>query len=143
MQLSIMKERNTLKKNNRNEYIDTDTSLLIGSTQIGSSKHLLYRTSNYKYKYVVSLGETVSESTVADISFTSAKKWAYENLTKEEYDKEFTVLKSDKISSTVISVDGTTFNKFERIRGNTGKSISEILVDMIDYYEQTHGSLDK
>ena len=53
------------------------------------------------------------------------------------------VLKSDKISSTVISVDGTTFNKFERIRGNTGKSISEILVDMIDYYEQTHGSLDK
>ena len=31
-----MKERDTLKKNNRNEYIDTDTSLLIGSTQIGS-----------------------------------------------------------------------------------------------------------
>lgn len=133
-----------MKKNNRNEYIDTDTSLLIGSVQIANATHLLYRTSNYKYKYVVSLGETVSESTVADISFASAKKWAYENLTKEEYNKEFIASKSGKINSpTVISVDGATFNKLERIRGNTGKSISEILVDMIDYYEQTHGSLDE
>ena len=133
-----------MKKNNKNEYIDTDTSLLIGSVQITNATHLLYRTSNYKYKYVVSLGETVSESTVADISFASAKKWAYENLTKEEYNKEFIASKSDKINSpTVISVDGATFNKLERIRGNTGKSITEILVDMIDYYEQTHGSLDK
>lgn len=132
-----------MKKNNANEYINTDTSLLIGSVQIDNSTHLLYRINNYKYKYVVSLGESVSESTVADISFASAKKWAYENLTKEEYDKEFTASKSDKIiSSTVIYVDSMTFNKLERIRGNTGKPIADILVDMIDYYEQTHGSLD-
>lgn len=132
-----------MKKANRNEYIDTDASFLIGSVQIGTALHSLYRTINYKYKYVVSLGESVSESTVADISFTSAKKWAYENLTKEEYDKEFTVSKSEKVvSPTDLSVDGATFNKLERIRGNTGKSISEILVEMIDYYEQTHGSLD-
>ena len=52
--------------------------------------------------------------------------------------------KSNKLISAVnINVCGEVYNIFERIRGNTGKSISEILVDMIDYYEQTHGSLDK
>lgn len=133
-----------MKKFNRNEYIDTDASFLIGSAKIGKATHSLYRTINNKYKYMVSLGESVSESTVADISFKSAKKWAYENLTKEEYNKEFTVSKSEKIISSVdFSVGGIAFNQLERIRGNTGKPIADILVDMIDYYEQTHGSLDE
>lgn len=133
-----------MKKSNRNEYIDTDASFLIGSTVIGKATYSLYRTIYNKYKYVVSFGESISESTVADISFSSAKQWAYENLTREEYCKEFVVSKSEKIIASIdLSVGGIAFNKFERIRGNTGKSISEILVDMIDYYEQTHGSLDK
>ena len=128
-----------LKKNNKNEYINTDAAVLIGSVNVGATKQSLYRTVNNQYKYTVSTGESVSET-----SFESARKWAYEHLGKEEYSKEFSVSKSNKLISAVnINVCGEVYNIFERIRGNTGKSISEILVDMIDYYEQTHGSLDK
>ena len=133
-----------MKKNNANEYINTDAAVLIGSVNVGTAKQSLYRTINNQYKYTVSIGESVSETSVADISFESARKWTYEHLDKEEYSKEFSVSKSNKLISGVnINVCGEVYNIFERIRGNTGKSISEIIVDMIDYYEQTHGSLDK
>lgn len=132
-----------MKKNNRNEYINTSTSLLIGSVVRENVAHSLYRTNNYKYKYVISTGDLASDSTVADISFESAKNWAFDNLTKEDYEKEFLIYKSDKILYPVsFHVDGDTYRVFEKVRGNTGKSISDILVEMINYYEQTHGSLN-
>lgn len=133
-----------MRKCTRDSFVDTSTALLIGSAEEQSTKYSLYRTSNYKYKYLISTGETSAESLVADISFESAKKWASEHLSAEEYKKEFTVSNMDGSSSKVnLSVNGDGFTAIERIRGNTGKAISEILVDMIDYYEQTHGSLNE
>lgn len=132
-----------MKKNNKNEYINTDSAILIGSVDTDKKKHSLYRTTNNQYKYTVSTGESISETSVADISFTSAKKWAREHLTIEEYEKEFIVSRSEKLISRInLNVSGDVYTVFERIRGNTGKSISDILVEMINYYEQTHGSLD-
>ena len=72
-----------MKKNNKNEYINTDAAVLIGSVNVGATKQSLYRTVNNQYKYTVSTGESVSETSVADISFESARKWAYEHLGKE------------------------------------------------------------
>ena len=131
-------------KDSGGTYFNSDSSLLVGSVKIGSSVCSLYRTKSHKYKYVYSIGDDISESSVADVSFDVAKKWAKDNLSAEEYDKEFTIVASEnKTLKISLFADGETYTVFERIRGNTGKTISEILVDMIDYYEQTHGSLNE
>lgn len=145
MQNNILKGCKTeVKKNTRVVFVNTDASTLVGSVKVGETSCSLYRSVNYKYKYVTYVGEMSTNANAADVSFESAKKWAKENLSAEEYKKEFTIIESDNISPKKnFNINGDGFTVFERIRGNTNKSMGEILVDMIDYYEQTHGSLNE
>jgi len=125
-------------------YLDTDTSILIGSITNDGKTYSLYRIPNYKYRYTISVGSSAAETSVADVSFDAAKTWAKNNLSKEMYEKEFCLPSScDDKSRLKTTVQGETYTTFERIRGNTGESFAKILVDMIDYYEQTHGSLNE
>ena len=125
-------------------YLDTNTSVLVGSVLNDGKTYSLYRIPNYKYRYAISVGDSAAETSVADVSFGTAKTWAKDNLSKEEYEKEFCLPSSCGNKSRLkTSVQGETYTTFEKIRGNTGEPFAKILVDMIDYYEQTHGSLNE
>ena len=75
-----------------------------------------------------------SDIGVTVMDFSSAKEWAKENLTQEEFEQAFEQTPPAN-SSFTIAVDGETMTVLERIRGNTEQSLGKILANALEYYK--------
>lgn len=107
---------------------DFSTMKKVGSKTVDGTIFTMYVSKNNKY-YIHCTGK-VNEA--MNVDFQSAKKWAENNLTKQEFDSHFGT-GGRKNVEVFISVDKEVANTIERIRGNTGKSYGQITEESINY----------
>lgn len=83
-------------------------------------------------KYAVSQGSNSwsGGEHIEILSYGSAKKWAEERLSCEEYEKIFEISQETEVLVNIKIPFELKF-KIDRIRAETGKTISEIVLDMI------------
>ena len=107
---------------------DFSTMKKIGSKTVDGTTFTMYVSKNNKY-YVHCSGDN---SDASNMDFSTAKQWAKENLTPDEYANAF---ENNHILNTelVVCVDGNAATEIERIRGNTGMTYGEIIEKAVDY----------
>ena len=132
---------------------NTETARLIGTYSNGGTwrdfshfEENLYRTKAGKYflhgeggpmtKYAKSVGnnEWSGGEHIEPLTPAAAREWAEEHLTAEEYIKEFGEPEeaADGREAINISVPAEIKRKLERLKSETGKSISQIIVDLVE-----------
>lgn len=102
----------------------------LGSKSIDGTVFTMYM--SRRNRFYIECSDTGTSVTVMD--FSSAKEWARENLTQEEFKQAFEQTPPAN-SSFTISVDGETMTILERIRGNTEQSLGKILANALEYYK--------
>lgn len=102
----------------------------LGSKSIDGTVFAMYM--SRRNRFYIECSDTGNSVTVMD--FSSAKEWAKENLTQEEFKQAFEHTPSAN-SSFTITVDGETMTILERIRGNTEQSLGKILANALEYYK--------
>ena len=102
----------------------------LGSKSIDGTVFTMYM--SRQNRFYMECSDTGFSVTAMD--FSSAKEWAIENLTQEEFERGFGQTLTAN-SSFTITVDGETMTILERIRGNTEQSLGKILANALEYYK--------
>lgn len=132
---------------------NTDTAKLLGEwcsnynpSDFSFCEEKLYRTKSGKYflygsggpmsKYSRSIGDNnwSGGEHIEPMSPAAAREWAEEHLSADEYSEIFGEPDEagDYREALSISVPAETKRKLEKMRENTGKSISQIIEEMVD-----------
>ena len=110
---------------NGNRY-DTIAAKLLGEHENVQLK----RTKSRRYFFHDPLSDTVTP-----VTLTTAEEWARMNLSDAEYQNAFEGDQSELRKQIAVSISSDTRMKLDRRSAETGKSISQLIVEWVDSWD--------